>query len=186
MRRSQKQKDSSEIRIANINARQAIIVAVITALASVAVTLITVWETIRTPTHADYLIVGRRAKWLVGTWQGTYDQLVAPSETPLQGPLQVTIEPLNPKSQIITGSGVMEFNWGTGNSEKLNFRIRGGFLYSSFLRLNYENVDKAAIQFASAVVELSKTGRELSGRYVGYGATSRAVVTGTVTLEKQL
>lgn len=71
-----------------------------------------------------------------------------------------------------------------GSHVKLQFRLRGGFLHDRFLRLEYENRDNAAIQFGSVVAELSADGKTISGGYIGFGAQSQRIVTGTIALTK--
>lgn len=65
------------------------------------------------------------------------------------------------------------------------FDISGGFLYERFLRLEYNPQGNSGIRFGSIVMELTENDERLAGRYVGYGAYSNEIVTGSLSLAKK-
>jgi hypothetical protein len=64
------------------------------------------------------------------------------------------------------------------------FKVSGEFLYDSFLRLDYINVDDFVMQFGAVVLELDSIGSNLKGKFVGYGAISNKIINADVYLKK--
>ncbi len=64
------------------------------------------------------------------------------------------------------------------------FVCQGGFFHDRFLQLNYLSRNDGRIQFGSAILELSPSGETLQGKYIGYGAFSREIVTGNLQLRR--
>lgn len=64
------------------------------------------------------------------------------------------------------------------------FSFQGGFLYDRFLQLDYISKTEGRIQFGSAILELSSSGEVLLGKYAGYGAFSKQIVTGSLELKR--
>ncbi|MBT9317990.1 hypothetical protein [Leptothoe spongobia] len=58
------------------------------------------------------------------------------------------------------------------------YSFQGCFLYGNFLQLNYRSKNKRRVEFGVAVLELDPSGETLAGKYAGYGASSKHVVTG--------
>lgn len=66
----------------------------------------------------------------------------------------------------------------------LNMIVKGKFVYERFLKLEYE-FEQPLIQFGFILLELSPDGQTLEGCWMGFGATTRHLIYGTVQLRKQ-
>ena len=66
--------------------------------------------------------------------------------------------------------------------QKLSFT--GGFKDNRYISLTYISSDNSKIQFGNFILELSSTGKELKGKFVGFGDESNAVISGDVLLKK--
>ena len=128
------------------------------------------------------IIRAGRRKALNGNWQGSAYQEIGPDGNPLDAKLHYT---LTASRKIVRGSGIYSLKL-KDKDQSRNFTASGGFLHDKFLKLDYKNTDDSAIQFGSAILELSADGKKLTGLYLGYGATSERLIHGTIELEKQL
>lgn len=59
-------------------------------------------------------------------------------------------------------------------------------LYDQFIKFEYVGTDSATIQFGTLVTRLSANGRQMEGRFAGYGSITDRIVTGYVILDKQV
>lgn len=124
-----------------------------------------------------YELAGDRANSLLGSWTGTYNQPIGPSGIPVvDAQIQLIFTSAN---HTLEGSGMIK-----AASIKIDFKFRGGFLHDRFLRLTYENLDSAAVQFGSIIAELSTDGHSIKGVDVGFGATTRLITHATIALTK--
>lgn len=62
--------------------------------------------------------------------------------------------------------------------------LDGGFYSERFLKINYENSNKAILQFGTFVFMLSPNADKLTGHFVGYGNISEAVIAGSAQFKK--
>lgn len=123
---------------------------------------------------------GDRVNALLGIWTGSYNQPLGPNNEPIvDASIQVNITSTNGTLQ-----GVGRLELPGPDHTHLNIKLRGGFLHNRFLRLDYENVDKDAIQFGALIAELSEDGHAIVGTYAGFGAQTRMIVHGTLRLTK--
>ena len=139
------------------------------------------WVALPPRERTEYLPLADRAHLFAGTWMGTYHQAEGPEGVPVDGSVQLVFEK---PDRILTGIGTLAFKRSDGTVFNLNIKFHGGFLHNRFLKLEYENVDTGAVQFGTFVAELSPDGRRISGKYVGYGAQSERIVTGTATISR--
>ncbi len=65
------------------------------------------------------------------------------------------------------------------------FVIHGGLSDNRFLKIEYNNDDPNMTQFGYFLLELSPSGKNLNGCFVGYGPESKEVICGNVALEKE-
>jgi hypothetical protein len=118
---------------------------------------------------------------LNGNWQGSAYQEIGPDGNPLDAKLHYS---LTASRKVVRGDGTYSIRW-QDKDQVRKFTASGGFLHDKFLKLDYKNIDDSAIQFGSAILELSADGKKLTGSYLGYGATSERFIYGTIELEKQ-
>lgn len=121
---------------------------------------------------------GRRAA-ISGKWTGTTSQYW---NNISNFPVIATIKA---NRKIITGQFRIQYpNERDKPNNESEFKFRGGFLYDRFFQLNYISKEKNRIQFGSMILELSPSGEVLSGKYTGYGAFSKQIVSGDIELRR--
>ena len=118
---------------------------------------------------------GRIKDVIYGKWKGTFEQTLNGNlhSIELQFDLKVT------NSGAITGK--VKVPYGT---ETFDLNIKGGFYSQRFLKMDYENADRAILQFGSFVFKLSDSAKKLTGYFVGYGHLSQKIIGGDAVLEK--
>lgn len=113
-----------------------------------------------------------RTKAIVGRWEGDVKQEFKNSEIiPAKVEAELTLD----SEDMIQGELIYRFKV----NDKLitaTFTVCGEFLYDSFLRLNYINVEDFIKQFGAVVLELDPTGSYLTGKFVGFGAHSKRII----------
>jgi hypothetical protein len=124
---------------------------------------------------------GDRRRSVNGRWRGTLQQIGSQLSDVQAHTLDMS---LDPQWRTIKGTAFFIASIG-GKDITVDLRIRGGFLYERFLKIDYFHSDSAHMQFGTAVLVLSDDGRTLSGRYVGYGSLTKQIVTGLIELAKQ-
>jgi hypothetical protein len=67
----------------------------------------------------------------------------------------------------------------------LQFNTKWTFVHEHFLKMEYDYIDATTIQFGMLLLELNLQGTKLCGRFIGFGAQSQQLVSGSVSLEKQ-
>jgi hypothetical protein len=110
-----------------------------------------------------------------GKWEGKYEQILngALEEIDVYMFLEVSRKgKIIGKATIPYGEDAFEAN------------LKGGFYLRSFIKLEYENTNKAIIQFGSFVFRLSDRPNKLAGQFVGYGHISEKVISGSIQLKK--
>ena len=66
----------------------------------------------------------------------------------------------------------------------VNYTLSGSVQYRRFLKLDYQCKDPGWIQFGHLLLEIEPTGKKMEGKLVGFGPTSRTIVTADVWIEK--
>jgi hypothetical protein len=74
--------------------------------------------------------------------------------------------------------------WPLGISND-GLKLTGGFYHDRFVRLEYFNSEGRRMQFGCATLELDAPGDKMEGEYVGYGAWSEAVISGTISVVRE-
>ena len=80
---------------------------------------------------------------------------------------------------IITGSAKLPFK-----DEIAILELDGGFYSQRFIKINYENTNKAILQFGTFIFKISDSAKVLKGNFVGYGYISGDIIAGNVCFEK--
>lgn len=112
-----------------------------------------------------------RYESLRGTWQGCTEQRSG-GKKGLLGTATLTIH-LTP-----TAEGIYTFR----DTPETTMHVTGSFHHDRFVRLDYSNSQGRAMQFGCATLELNAPGDKMEGEYVGYGAWSECVVSGTIAV----
>ena len=70
--------------------------------------------------------------------------------------------------------------------ENESFRLKcvGGFYSMRFIKMEYENHNKAILQFGSMVFKLSDDCNKFEGYFVGYGHISKNLIAGSMVFTK--
>lgn len=111
-----------------------------------------------------------------GTWQGLIHQ-----HNMAQGLAEYPVELRINVSEKGKFSGSVTI---TPEDTETYFRLMGGFLYERFIQFSYHSTDPGTIQFGAAVLELVPAGNVMNGKWIGYGAISKAIVNGEVVVSK--
>ncbi len=123
-----------------------------------------------------YEKLGSRLKEAVhGKWKGSYEQMLEGSHRTID----LTIELKVTTHGTIVGKAKVPYK-----NELFEMNITGGFYSDSFLKMDYENSERAILQFGAFVFKLSDDSRKLTGCFVGYGQVSGAIISGNATLKK--
>ena len=117
---------------------------------------------------------------LSGKWIGFIDQDVGFEPKPMTYSADFFLEPT---AKSILGNCQVSASV-AGNKLVADLKLEGGVYYGQFLRLDYINRNRVALHFGSMVLELDPDLRKMSGKFTGYGAHTKQIVNGRVTLEK--
>ena len=126
--------------------------------------------------------VSERQLAMHGVWKGRARQEVGPGGMAFDADIKVTFTVS--RDQI---SGQLEYAFThplNHNPIMLEFALTGRFLYERFARFEYANVVKRYIQFGSIIFELDPAAEQIHGRFLGYGAETKNMVYGSMTLSK--
>jgi hypothetical protein len=110
-----------------------------------------------------------------GRWKGSFQQVL--NDTHQTFDLELDIRVSNTGS--LTGKAKYPYK-----NEIIDINIKGGFYSERFLKMDYENSNKAIMQFGSFVFKLSDDAKILTGYFVGYGHISGKVIGGNAVLNK--
>jgi Predicted nucleotide-binding protein containing TIR-like domain len=122
-----------------------------------------------------------RSAALVGNWNGELCQGYGPGGIP-------TTFNTEAKFEIAFGL-IRAFLTFRGDiapgKDQVSVNLDGKFIHDSFLKLDYRYADHpGAMAFGTVVARLNDLGSQLAGQYLGYGAYSERLVSGTITLRK--
>jgi len=131
-------------------------------------TVLNWWQWATVPKH--------RRNSLRGTWEGTAYHFGGPDDHPIE---ISAVMSLRPGRKTVTGTVDIE-----SRDLKVTLDLRGGFLSDRFFKMDYRNAHPDILQFGSLLFELSATGRELNGHFVGYGYKTQKVISGKVKMKK--
>ena len=124
----------------------------------------------------------RRTKSLSGTWTGILDQHEGPSGQPLR--CNVLFK-LTTERQNLIGTAIIDNIIPYAGVTELNLKLNGVVSHERFVQLNYNSENPIMIQFGAVLCELSDTGREMSGKIIGYGLLTRRIISGSLELRKE-
>lgn len=115
-----------------------------------------------------------------GRWEAKIDQKLGPGGKPFRQTIQIN---LWAGSAGIEGEFIDSF---TEQRQETNweFGLSGDYYVQRFLQLECRAKDPAILQFSVWVLELGTDARTLTGQFVGYGALTKAIISGSITLSK--
>lgn len=117
---------------------------------------------------------------LSGHWKGMIHQDLGPDGIEITYSADLNLEV---KERNVEGS--LQINALTSIGEiEANLILNGGVYESRFLRLNYINRNTAFLHFGTFIIEIQPNPNFLLGKFAGYGAFSKKVVSGTLELKK--
>lgn len=127
----------------------------------------------------------RRTK-LVGRWEGAFHEPDYPGGA-LSFEAEMDFEsvkgPLLGRARLRTR--LRGGHRGGPRSVDMSFDLIGAFRHSNFLKLEYQSRDAGVVQFGTMILTLNAEGSQLSGKFVGYGSVSEAIVSGVGVLTKK-
>jgi uncharacterized protein YxeA len=130
-----------------------------------------------------YMLVSKeRRSALNGLWVGSFYQEILPNKKLVEFKVKINF---SGKGKIVDGKGSSSFKW-KGVKEDVSFVAKGGFKKNRFLLLEYSNNNKSITQFGNVIFEMMPNGKELNGRFQGYGFISKDIVNGSVVLHKKI
>jgi hypothetical protein len=124
---------------------------------------------------------------ITGTWRGKLHMSDHPWKV-LRAEFTLS---LKASRKIVTGNARLSITTirpGKDTQEEFTNEIvlRGGFFADRFVRLEYRNAKHAILQFGSLMLRLSDDAADLNGKFIGYGAFSKTMLTGSLDLTKAL
>lgn len=156
-----------------MNITEAVIAGVATILASIITLLIKEYLDKR---KESYKRIDDQIRDVVyGKWKGTFQQVFNDSLQTIDFEMELKV---SSRGKVI-GTGKYLFE-----NEVYVVNISGGFYSNRFLKMDYENSNKAILQFGSFVFKLSDGAKTLNGHFVGYGHLSGKVIGGNAILHK--
>jgi hypothetical protein len=121
-----------------------------------------------------------RRNTLNGLWQGKVTQEMG-SRGFVDYP--VTFEIKAQRKSVISKSTIIYHD--DPYNQAVIFEMQGGFLHNRFLKLDYNSSsNRGAVHFGTTIHELSADGKQLNGRFVGFGLETQSLVAGTINLRK--
>lgn len=157
----------------------AIIAAIIGGVCAVLGPIVTLLIT-RYLDNRDKLTMSTGRKAIIsGQWKGKISQV-----NDRAGAAPITVKFIAKRKKVYGLTLIQYPSDGHKAAYDAEFEFEGGFLYESYLRLDYVSKTRHRIQFGAIVLELSPTGEKLSGKFVGYGAFSKDIISGHVELER--
>lgn len=112
---------------------------------------------------------------VTGKWKGYFDQTLDENHFKYQVTLDLKV---SSKGSLI-GKAKVPFE-----DEIFDINVKGGFYTGRFLKMDYENSDKAIQQFGAFVLNLSSNNKKLTGFFVGFGHITERIMGGIAVLEK--
>ncbi len=128
-------------------------------------------------------IVGAEAlrQATVGGWTGSVQQEKGPNNRPLSFTFELQFDLDGDRLK-----GAFDISRKhEGSTICWRFLLEGDYYVPRFLQLDCRPQDPAVLQFSAWVLELSNDAKRLDGRYVGFGALTREIVSGKLTLRKK-
>lgn len=157
----------------NIDITKAIIAGIATILASVITLLLKEYFDRR---KARYEKVADKIRDAVyGKWKGSFEQTLESQPINIEMDIELKVS----SSGSITGKAKFPFR-----DETWEVSIKGGFYSERFLKLDYENVNRAILQFGAFIFRLSDDAKTLKGCFIGYGHISEKIIGGNAVLKK--
>jgi hypothetical protein len=124
----------------------------------------------------------RSAESLSGNWSGTFSQDLGPLGLPINYRVQLS---LVAETERLTGSmTIIDYPHPQKGPVTMNLSVDGVMSYERFVQINYSSLDSGVLQFGALLSELSGLGNTMNGRFIGYGAISQRIVSGTFELQK--
>ncbi|CAN2044577.1 conserved hypothetical protein [Candidatus Magnetomoraceae bacterium gMMP-13] len=68
--------------------------------------------------------------------------------------------------------------------DKIYLEFNGGFFKDRFLKIDYRNVNHSVTQFGTMLFELLPSGKQMTGRFVGFGYFSKKIIYGSIDLKQ--
>lgn len=128
----------------------------------------------------DYInFSSKRRKAIEGKWAGTYSQNNKISDTHVEGEFAVDLK-IRGKRVI----GIIDVKTPSLSVEDRILIVEGGFRDERFLSLSYKNKQGEIMQFGYMMFELSPNGKNLKGKFLGFGPESEQVISGDTILKK--
>jgi|ERR1043165_130464 hypothetical protein len=111
---------------------------------------------------------------VTGKWKGILSQLV-----------EGTIENLEVELNLkVNGAAISGVGMALRNGRSIYVTLSGEFHSLRYLRIDYENRDKAILQFGTFIFQLSGDALALSGHLVGKGHLTERIINASVQLTK--
>lgn len=110
-----------------------------------------------------------------GKWKGYFEQTFGENNVSIELMLDLKVS----LSGSITGKAKVPYQ-----GEIYDIDVKGGFYSQRFLKMDYENSNKAILQFGAFVFKLSDDSQKLIGYFVGYGHKSGKIIGGNAKVEK--
>lgn len=121
-----------------------------------------------------------KRKKLEGTWTGKQQQAHGPAGTPIEYDTALDI---HWSGKIAKGKYRFTYNTANGTIDE-TLPFRGGFMYGRFLKLNYYDNTSGKTQFGALILELDENAAELKGMDLGFGYTTKDIVSSHLSLHK--
>ncbi len=149
--------------------------------------LTTITSAIVTSLLKDYLANRKKQKFdnfqtqiaeaVSGKWKGEITQALNGVEVSMVVLLDFKVTSLG----IITGMARIPKS---PTGEIIEMNLNGAFYSERFLKVSYNNVNTAVVQFGTFIFKLSGNALTLKGNFVGYGHLNENIILGKASFEK--
>ncbi len=119
-----------------------------------------------------------RVNAIEGTWKGKFTQPQFGLDKLTEFPITIVIQ-ISHKREFTGTIAVI-----APDGQDVEFTLTGGFLYDRFCQFSYFAIDPGRVQFGTIIMELDEIGSLMSGNWIGYGAYSKKIVNGALTVHK--
>lgn len=117
------------------------------------------------------------ADLIQGKWYGTATEAKVADEPPVEYRVEWDFKLKNGK--LFCDSPARYIKDGVVYEDQ--YRLECKVAYHQFLLIEYFNKDRQQINFGTELIEISPSGREFSGKFVGYSSGTNSLIHGSIT-----
>lgn len=113
----------------------------------------------------------------IGDWNGNFIQDRGPNNDTINVKLELISFVV--KNRKI--SGIAKYNW---ENCPVTLSLEGKFIANDTVELKYEDSDDRIVRHGTIMLKMSSDAKEIQGAFLGFGAESETIVTGSIKLKR--